>query len=273
METQQEQDLTSPDLNNAPPVLESPQTPPTNLPPANPTNQKDPYVELLENTVAEQNRRFNELNSKLTNIQNQPTQQPPLSADELRTAFFNNPHEETAKIIRKELEQTISPLREFVDAFKGQSQLDRLISNAKINPKFQAKWTPELESYIRQQAQTVPPNQLTDQNFTFLVVSAVGAAELGYIPGYDATPKNTPTPPPPPPRDDVTPPHLRPSTSPMPQLNPKPVTRELTENERRMYREYNAKQPPEKRFKSEAEFIKWQEMPRDEVAYTDFDKK
>lgn len=266
---------TPPSSTSNPPsqTSESQQTQQTNHQLANPTNQKDPYVELLEGTIAEQNRKFNELNQQLAGIRESQNRPAPIqrSEEELRTAFFNNPHEETGKIIEEKLRETINPIKEMFMQFQGQTQIDRLIDQFKNNPRFSSKWNPSLEAYIKQQAQSMPPAQLTEQNFTLLVLSTIGAAETGMLPGYQAPAPPAPTQNNNRPTDTVSPPHLRPTSSPMPSLNPKPTHRELTEGERRLYREYNAKNP-DKPFKSEEHFLKWMDMPRDEVAFATFDQ-
>src|SRR5258708_338763 len=144
-----EQDPPEDTTSGQPPVgsepLTSPLIPPTPNPPATPT--EDPrYTKMLEGTVREQNRKLAELEQRIASGVVEPPK-PIKTPEEERTAYFNNPQEETRKLIREELQQTTAELTAFVRQLKGQSFVDQLVERAKINPRIQKNWNPRLEAY------------------------------------------------------------------------------------------------------------------------------
>lgn len=243
----------------------SPQIPPTSSPQVPATDPA--LVKLMQDTIAEQNRRIANYERDLADARSisAPTT-PTKTKDELRQEFYDDPITANRRLIREELEATVGPLQEFVKTFKGQTQTDRLIEQFKNDTRFSSHWTPAVERYVREQASRIDPAHLTEQSFGFLVVSAIGMKNVGMF-------GDSPTPAPQPPTQPQvpTPPYMRPSAPPAPDNTPKQKHRALTEDEKRILREYNSTKSPERRM-TEAQFIEWQGMPSADVAFSDFDK-
>lgn len=256
----------------------SPPIPPTATPPAGPTNEA--YVKLLEGSLAETNRRLQDAETRAARAA-EPPPAPPPDPEAERASFYNDPKGATRTLIREELENSVGEIRDFVRSFKGQTATDQLVAKYKADQRFAPQWDAAVEQYVREQASQMPPSNVNDQTFGFLVVSAIGLKATGMLQGSTMVHAPAPTPPPPAPPATppsptpaatvVTPPYMHPSPPAGPP-NPSntPRTRQLNENEQRLLREYNAKTNGKKM--TEAEFITWQEMPSADVANADFDK-
>jgi hypothetical protein len=254
--------------------LQSQSTPPTNPP----TDQViDPaFVTLMQGTLRESNRQIAELKSQLEAAK-APPPPAPLSDEEARTKFFNNPMEENRRLIREELQATVGPILRDFAAQRAVSKVDQLLQDYKQHPSFGPNITPAVEQYIREQAATINPDNLNEQSFGFIVSSGIGLRASGIL--RDATPASPPPPSIPTPsratsetsvNNNPIPPYMSPSAPTGPAINrtPEPQHRALTEDEKRLLREYNANRPQARQM-TEAQWIQWQNMPASEVAFTD----
>jgi hypothetical protein len=247
------------------PASPSPSTPPTPIPAGSPTD-RDRYIGLLEETLRENNRIIQELQTRST----QPAAPvaPAPTAEDLKQQFYNDPVTTTRNIVEEALDRTIRPLNEFVRGLKIEgSPYDRTLSKFRADPRFAAAVDdPQVMSVVEQ---IMSKTELNDMNMQSAIVHAIGLKAMGMIPASAApaapsapapTPAPTPTP------STVLPPHMRPSAPPAPTSGSSgaPKTRQLTENERRLMREQG--------FKSEAEYLAWLELPAGDVASATFDK-
>lgn len=249
--------------SSTPPAI--PETPP---PAAGATSPQ--YIKLLEDTVREQNRRLNEAAAS-TSRPAAPPPPPAKTVEEERQEFYNDPVNSNRRLIREELEATVGPILAYVNELKGGTAIDKFVNQFKSDARFARMWDADVENYVRQQSSTVSPAQLTEQTVGFIVVSAIGMKASGILPTSSGLPSAMPeTPPAPPaptptPAPMPTPPHMRPSAPggpPAPAGNGK-VLRALTEHEERIRRENNM---------TVEQFLTFQEMPSQEVAFTTFDK-
>lgn len=261
----------SPPSSSSPPSI-----PPTATPPVTPIDPD--YVRLLEGTLANQNRKIADMERTRATGDAAPPPVAKPSKEERRQAFYDDPDEATRKVIREELQATIGPINEVAKMFRGTTVIDEYIARYRLDPRFKGNWDENVERYVREQASSVDPSNLNDNSFGFIVVSAIGLKASGMFTDHrSAAPTPTPTPTPTPsttPESRVeTPPYLRPSGPPGPApVDPNaPVHRQLTEEEKRLLREYNASKPAEKKM-TEAQYIKWQDMPGESVAFTMFDR-
>lgn len=269
---------TPPENLSVPPGSSTPETiPPTNPPADGAIDPK--YVKLLEGSLAETSRRLQEVENERARGSATPPPPPP-DPERERSEFYNNPKESTRQLIREELESSVGEIREFVRSFKGASAIDKLVERFAVDPRFKSMWDSSVEAYVREQAAGVPPANLNDQTFGFLVVSAIGLKATGMLSASSpaatppAPPAPTPTPAPAPgapsptPTPMPTPPHMRPSPPPgAPPTQDQPAQRPLTELEQRLLREYNAGKPKEKQM-DEKQFLIWQTMPAADVAFS-----
>lgn len=248
-----------------------PVTPPTPQPEGGATSTATPqYIKLLEDTVREQNRRLQEAATSASRPPEAP-KPPAKTPEEERQEFYNDPMNANRRLIREELTATVGPLIDFVNQMKGNSATDQLVTQFKNDARFSRMWDADVEGYVRQQASTVAPAQLTEQTFGFIVVSAIGMKASGILPTASGLPSASapaPTPPTPTPTPTPapmpTPPHMRPTAPAGPGGNPPAKTlRPLTEHEERIRRENNM---------THEAFLKFQEMPSSDVAFADFDK-
>lgn len=249
-----------------------PSTQPTNQPPA-PATEEDPnkrYIAILEQTLREQNRQIQEL------ANNRPAPAAPAPAPDPeaeKSAFYNDPVNTTRKIIQDALKESIEPLQQFVRNLKVDgSPYSQMLNRFKADPRFASALA---DSQILAAVEEIMSKaELSDINMQSAIVHATGLKSMGLLgtvvpSGGNGAPAPAPTPAPAPSPSSapaVLPPHVRPSApaAPTNNNNNQPAQRQLTESERRLMRENG--------FKSEAEYLKWLEMPASEVAHTNFDK-
>lgn len=252
--------------NNTPPSSETPpEIPPTNQPTDSPIDNSR-YISTLEETLREQNRHIQELTTKLSSTPEPVHREPEKTTEERRQEFFNDPVEANRRLIREELQSTVAPLVEFVNQLKGGTKTDELVNRFKNDVRFSGMWDNDVEAFVRNQVKNVSADQLNDNVFGTVVVSAIGMKATGILPkangnGFaDPSSRNTPAPAPNPNPTPMptTPPHMRPSAPPGPSGNPegKKKARELTELERRLARE---------RRMTDAEYLEWLEVPATDV--------
>lgn len=257
----------------------SPIIPPTNPPTSGATDLDPKYVALLEGSLREANRRLQQIENNSVTPATPPP--PAKTADELRLEFYENPQTATRQLIREELESSVGEIRDFVRQFKGQSAVDKYVDQFKMNPRYSGMWDSTIEQYVREQAVQIPTANLNENTFGFIVISAIGLKATGQFGSNPNPPTNAPPASAPPANQPApvatqpsstssmpTPPHMRPSPPPSaPPASNEPKVRPLNENEQRLLREYNAGKPPEKQMNA-AQFLKWQEMPSNEVAFS-----
>lgn len=230
------------------------QTDPQQAPPTDEKKESDHarYVGLLEANLREQNRQILELQARREQA---TVAAPTLTPEEDRQRFYDEPR----KIIQEELQKTIAPLTEFVRQFQGQSQLDQLKNRFKNDPRFSSMWDSNIESAVDE---IMSKAEVNEANVQAAIVHAIGLRAIGQIPGASAStapaPNGNPVPST---RSNVaTPPHVRPSAPLSASTAEKKKLRSLTENERRLARENSM---------SDEEYLKWLEVPVDQVITTD----
>lgn len=224
------------------------------------------YTKLLEATLREQAQTIKRFEASSQTPAPAPAPAPSIEAQ--RQAFYENPLEETRKLLKQELAETIAPLASFVREFRGQSETEKLKARFKNNPMFAGSLTPDVEAAVDQIIGALPPDQVNEQNMQSAIIHAIGLKTMGQLPassnGNGNTnvsaqpnqnenvngnqPRNQPM---------VNPPHMRPSAAPTPTNTPKAKLPPLNENEERLRREQGM---------THEEYIKWRDMPPEEVA-------
>jgi hypothetical protein len=106
---------------------------------------------------------------------------PTRSKDESKNAFFDDPVNETTRIVNDALERQISPFRSFIERQEKNEQLETFIRNAKTNQYFSTKWNAGIEQYCRDNYHQLNP--VNEASFNAMVLSAFGLQGLGVIPG------------------------------------------------------------------------------------------
>lgn len=244
-----------------------PTIPPTDQPPVQPIDNTK-YIGILEETLRDQNRKIQELNTKLNTTPPAPAV-PSKTPDEERAEFFRSPVESNRKMIREEVTATIAPLVEFVSRLNTQDQMAQMINRYKFDPRFSGMWDNDVEAFVRQNTGAIPADKLTDDVFGTVVVSAIGMKATGLLTKSTSAPSPSapPATPPAPPTAPVmpTPPHMRPSAPPGPSGGPnnKPGPRALTEHEERLRRERNM---------TVEQYLSWLEVPASDVVSSDIGK-
>lgn len=136
-------------------------------------------------------------------------------------------------LIAQEVDRAVAPLNTFIANLQREGELTKLKKVFRTDPMY-AKVLDSAEHYVDQVLASVNP--LSVQAVEFAISSVAGAIATGKlkIPGLDF---GTTLPTPSPivsPRNPVTPPHIPPSSTPLPQdTNVVVGDRELTETERR----------------------------------------
>ena len=202
------------------------------------------YVNLLEDTAKEQNRRLNEQAAAPPAQQQEP---------EPEGDFFADPRQ----VLRQEMDRMMAPIRSEIASMKaGDAAAQAWAEVTTMFPDFET-WRPYIDRLIQMQGIT----DITSGTLQSLYYTAKGyAASQGIDVGAQQGGVNVPPQnqggnrPPPPPQN-------RPSSAPLPNQNTAPKTRELTENERRLAREWKM---------SPAEYIAMQELDDEDVV--DYDK-
>lgn len=213
------------------------------------------YMSLLENTVMEQNTKLTEAEKRAMQVQAQPTSEP-----EDDTDFFSNPR----AVIRQELEAMVKPINDQIDNFRRQGEVNAAWARIKQEiPDFE-----QYEPHVRQilVGQNIPPERVTPDLLRSLYYTAVGyVARHGGSPptttqlsgqemGHPQVPPTRQTP-------QVGVPQHRPSSAPLPQpRTEEPKLRTLTENEKRLAREWGL---------SHEEYLRLQEASPEDVITMD----
>jgi hypothetical protein len=245
----------------------SPPIQPTPTPQASPTDNRDRYVSVLEETLREQNRIIQGLQNQST----APTPAPAPSAEDLKTQFYNDPVNTTRSIVEEALNRTIAPLNDFVRGLRIEgSPYDRLMSKFRADARF----APVLQDphVLAAVERIMGAAELNEVNMQSAIVHAMGLKSMGLLGTIVEAPAGTPAPTPAPAPaaptptpSTVLPPHVRPSAAPTPAgaNGGQPRARQLTETEKRLARENRM---------TDEQYLKWLETPADEVAVADFDK-
>ena len=192
---------------------------------------------LMQNTVQSQTHRINELASL-------PAAQPDISPPaEPKGDFFEDP----LAHMRREMQAAVAPINEEISNLKAQSLVNLAWEQASMKFQDFDKYRPHVEVMIQNMG--VAPTGVTPDLLESLYYGA-----KGYIATHEATmtqpqaPTATPQAPPPP--------QHRPSAAPLPRsVGAKP--RELTEDERRMAREFGM---------THEQWIEWGEKDEEAVA-------
>lgn len=255
-QTQDEQNEKNPE----PSSLESQQqTPPINQPPDSPTkpDSNDTLLQLLR----EQNGIITKQQEELSRIRSDLNAPPVRTQEELTQDFYKDPVGVLDSRIEAALRKTIAPLEEVAKMFKSTTRIDELVSQFKNDARFSSGWNSKLESYVRQQAATIPIDQLNESLVGTIVLNGIGMQSLGLLekdsaPQAPPPPKNNPNPPTP--NNQMIPPYMRPSPN-LPDssnnANQKKL-RPLTELEARMARE---------RGQTQEQYLAWLEEPASSV--------
>lgn len=190
---------------------------------------------LMQNTVQSQTRRINEL-----------AEVPPQAAPEVTPEPSGDFFEDPLGHLRREMNAAVAPINQEIANIKAQTQVNQAWQVAEAKFADFGKFRPYIEQMLANS--NIPVASLTPQ----LVESYYYGAK-GYVATHNteeaATPEASPQRPPPP--------QHRPSGAPLPQSLQGNKPRELTEDERRLSREWGM---------SAEEFIKWGEMDEEEVA-------
>lgn len=197
------------------------------------------YVSLLEDTVRSQSTRLTE---------KEATPPPPPPAPE--GDFFTNPQE----ILRHELKQAVAPIRAEIDNMKAQAKVNDAWQEIQGKFKDFDSYRPYIEQMVKASGST--PGQINAS-----VIENFYYAAKGYVAsqGGDVTP-NAPAPQEKPAAPNI--PQHRPSSAPLPSNKGEAAPRQLTEEERRLAREFGM---------SEEEYIKWGDIGDEEVVTVDLD--
>lgn len=196
--------------------------------PQEPVQDSKQIMNLYDQVIREKDAQIRRLLEEQQQ-QAQP-QTPPLSADEQKNRFFNEP----MNVIREEINRSVAPLLEFTKKFNQQNVYTELKGRYKNDPRF-AQIFPQIEATVDS---IMANSEVNEQNMYAAILSAIGMLTTGLIPGGAPNTTSTPTAPttsqtPKPPV--TTPAHLRPTAPAAPQKQKAPV-RQLTENERRLAR-------------------------------------
>lgn len=193
-------------------------------------------VNLLESTVQSQNRRMEEIRSVPVN---QPAAPAPVS--EAPTGdFFDNP----LAHLRSELKAAVDPINAEIMRLKAQALVDGAWQAVAGKYADFDKYRPYIQQMLN--ARGVAPEEVSPELIESLYFAAVGWVARTQKPEAPAAPATPPS----------APPQHRPSNAPLPRNTPlKP--RELTEQERRLAREFGM---------TEDDYRAWGAKNEDEVA-------
>lgn len=224
--------------------------------------QQEQYASLLEEQTRSQQQTISRLSTQPAPATPQPPAQPQLTPEQRKARFYTDPDMVITEVVRRELHETIRPLQEFVQSFRGGTELDRILTKFKQNPRLASQIDGGIESAVKQMFENSSV-EVTEEMVQAALLQVIGARAAGLIPaGNGGGGALAPTPPPTPtptsqPGGSVQPPHMRPSnpvgTAPAGTKTP---SRQLTELEKRIARE---------RGMSDADYLAWLEVPADQV--------
>jgi hypothetical protein len=221
--------------------------------------------ETQQRALDDVTREANELHSRVNTQPTAPTPVEQEEADPYGDDFLAPRFQVLERRVTKSLESMIAPLKEATASREGGSIRERLRNQY---PKFQIL-EPHIDRLIREQGDN--PATASEGQLRMLYHTALGVAMENGInldPGEAPTPTRTPTTPPSQEgRPPVSIPQHRPSGAPLPKPT-QPAKRELTENEKRLAREYfpNSENP-------EDDYRKLQSAEVDEVVEPGFSKE
>lgn len=200
------------------------------------------YVSLLEDTVRSQSTRLTE---------KEATPPPPPPGPE--GDFFTNPQE----ILRHELKQAVAPIQAEIDNMKAQAKVNDAWQA--ISGKFQDfdQYRPYIEQMVKASGST--PSQINAgvlENYYYAAKGYVASQGGVVTPQAPTPPENRP-----PAAPNI--PQHRPSSAPLPSSKGEAAPRQLTEEERRLAREFGM---------TEEEYIKWGDIGDEEVVTVDLDE-
>lgn len=269
----------------------SPTTPPTNQPPAPPTEGGAPaqpgasvtpptpqeptreqrLIASQEALLREQQQELARLRQGQREIEGRvrTIENPPPSRESQNDRFWKDPVGVMNELIQSELKRTVEPINSYIAGQRTETAYDRM--KAELRTQFSDVW-PHIEREIDRfvQATAEAGNEVNPQLLNVAALAATGAYHRGLLssgaesnggtpPAPPATPPATP---PVPARADMSvPPHLRPS-APTPPGHERPQAqerRQLTENEARLARE---------RGMTHEQFLDWLEVPPDKVVHS-----
>lgn len=223
---------------NPDPALETPviSTPPINDGNVDTTGEatRQLYFAALRDQQQENQRLQN-----IINAQQNRTVEPQLSPEERWNNFTSNP----AALIDEAVARQTRPLNEFIAKMERNEKWNVIKRMYRTNPQYKMILD-NAEGYVDNLLGT---NEPSNQLLEMALMNVAGGIATGQIniPGFSFgtnTPTPTPTPAPvptPAPRSNVTPPNLPPSSTPLPNNNQATPPRQLTENERRLARQWN----------------------------------
>lgn len=222
------------------------------------TDDRDKAIVDLQSTNQQLLATLNKTNERLALLEEESKkskEKPPEKLDDKNKRFWDNP----TAVLQEALDETVKPLREFVDEVKSGTAYDKLRAKYAKDPKYQELFeNPKIASLIDEAMTKAPP---TDGSMKTVLFSLRGAIELGEIPGIElksreasdeqkakeaaeeaakkARESSTHR------RDDTLPAHLRPSSAPGPSREKedaraakyKQMAEGADENQRRLARE------------------------------------
>lgn len=210
-------------------------------------------VSSFESAVREQGTELNQLYRQMNQGGRQePTGTGPAPTQEPSNEdFFSRPVDAVRSLIQQQLSETVAPLRQEIQQFVQSNQVE-----AK-RQQYRQRWPDwdRYEPFIQNAAASRGLSMeqiLSDEGVAEIMYRAVRDMQRERGNGPQPQPQNQP------PRNQQVNPQHRPSSSPLPQQNKQPSggTRELTENERILARQYGM---------SPAEYIQWQDAQPEEV--------
>lgn len=203
-------------------------------------------LELQQATIRETGGKLTEATTELQGLKARmdKLEAPPKpTIDDENKEFFKNPagiQKRQLDALREDLQTSIQPLRDFVKEMKGGTQLEKIKSKFRADPRY-AKVLDggAMEAYVDQALQNQSEiNEATVMSAVFAVagMASTGALEVPEV--KPAEPKPNPNPNPAPAAGGDSP-SLRPSSPPAPTpTQPEGKKRELTETEKRLARAY-----------------------------------
>ena len=235
-----------------------PETPPASTPSTEtpPVVQQPPQIDstliLAQRVIQEKNAEINNLQQRLSALEQQRNAPPPVNREDANKNFFDKPYDQTEQIVQQKVQEAIKPLNDMLRPMVQQNAIAAAKQQMKNNPNFAFMNLPEFEQAFDSLAQQ---NGITDpaqaQMLYGNMVSHVAQTNAGLLNQMVQATQSRPsdnrapaTPNVPPvnnqPRSPVTPPIVPPSANPMPTSTPKnPWDRPLTENEKMLARRNN----------------------------------
>lgn len=265
-------------VSPTPPILTDPPVPPpTNVPPVPglTDEQKLKLYEIQEKALKEQGRKLSELTNHVAELKGrnpEPTPIPtPVSADESAKEFFKDPE---ARFQKQEerfsamLAEAVKPLNDANRQSGAQTAYDNLKNILRVDPRFSAyfnypAFVAELDEAIDGALRSnIPLSEALVEASVRHTIGRVYTRELVLqapvvpnAPVNPTAPVAPINPAQPDPSSIIIPPYLSPS-SPAGPTKPKPVLRELTENEEVLRK---------RRGMSKEEWLDWQDIDSKEV--------